>query len=220
MKKVIQTILIIDLIFLNAAVGYIAYRYFFVSDTSNQTSTQVNDQSINKQVAFSDVCPASCVDLIDNAKVAESVVTTSSPTPTTVPTKAPVTSSTKQKIKYTSYVPIPGSGSTLSTNWTSLEGTDFYLTTSDYPGLVGVYFEASIKLQNGNGVAYVRIYDVTNLRAVDGSDVSTSSQTTAYVSNGPLSLWAGYNHYVVQARSLTADTTSFGSGRLKIVTEN
>jgi hypothetical protein len=219
MKKVLQVFLVIDLLILNIVVGYVAYLNFF-SKSSEQVSAPVKSDSLADKIVTNDACPASCVDLIDQTKFSESIETVASPTPTVIPTKAPVYTSAKQKIKYTSYVPIPGSGSTLNTSWTTLEGTDFYLTTADYPGLVGVYFEANIKLQNGNGVAYVRIYDVTNSRAVDGSDVSTSSQTTDYVSNGPLSLWAGYNHYAVQARSLTADTTHFVSGRLKIVTEN
>ncbi len=213
MKKILLVIALIDLLIINVLLGYFSYQYFFKTNFSNTSSETV--------AGGEPVCPSSCIDLIDEVKldlIGEDIVV--SPTRAAAVTTAPVSSSVKPKVKTTSYIPVPGSGSTLSNNWVDLEGTDFYLSTSDYPGLVGVYIEANIKLQNGNGEAYVRLYDVTNSRGVDNSTLSTTSGTSVFVSNGPISLWAGYNHYKVQAKSLTADTAHFESGRLKIITEN
>ena len=134
------------------------------------------------------------------------------------PTPTPRSISTK-KSRRTYYVPIPGSGSTLVTDWTSLSGTDFYLSKNDFPGLLEVYFEANIKLMNGNGKAFFRIYDTTHFIGVGGSQIETTSQTSVFVSSGKVFLWEGYNHYIVQAKTLTADTAVYESGKLKIITE-
>jgi len=141
---------------------------------------------------------------------------------TIVPTKtqASIQYVPAAKTKSTIYVPIPGSGIVLNTDWSDISGTDFYLSKSDFQGLSGVYFEANFRLQNGNGTASLRIYDKTHSIAPSGGELSVSSQTSTFVSSGPVYLWEGNNHYIVQAKSSTSDTTIFESGRLKITTEN
>ena len=203
--------------------AYIVYISFYKSDESSQTVTRnlsaVDDGSGG--VVDIDNCGEECRRYIDEKLAGELLPFSESPTPTEkVSTENGVSPATSQtKIKSVSYVPIPGDGSTLSTDWVSLPGTDFYLSKSDYPGLTGVYFEANMRLMNGNGAAFLRIYDATHGVGVSGSEVQTSNQGSSFVSGGPLSLWEGTNHYLVQARSLTADTTIFESGRLKIISE-
>jgi len=118
------------------------------------------------------------------------------------------------------YVTIPGTGSSSKNDWEILPGTEFYFDKSDYPGLVEVYFEANMKLFNGNGMAYVRLYDSINGVAVQGSDVQTNSQVNAVVFSGKVNFWAGKNLIKVQAKNLTADTAVYNWGRLRVVTEN
>ena len=115
---------------------------------------------------------------------------------------------------------IPGNGSTVTNGWTVLSGTEFYFDLGDYPGLKEIYFEANLKLFNGNGIAYARLYDSTHGIGVQGSDVKTTLQTDSVATSGKVSFWAGKNLIRVQAMSLTADTAVYSSGRLRIVTEN
>lgn len=145
-----------------------------------------------------------------------------SPTPTTIPTPTTkiVVKNTMKKTKSIQYIPIPGSGSTLENKWTDLSGTEFYISTDDYPNLVGAYFEANMKLLNGNGLAYLRLFDVTAGIEVWGSEISTSSQSFTSVSSGKLTIRSGTHLYRVQAKSLTADMTVFNSGRIKVILEN
>jgi hypothetical protein len=124
------------------------------------------------------------------------------------------------KTRRVSYVPIPGNGSTLNNSWTSFSGTDFYFNESDFPGLKEVYFESNMKLLNGNGLAFVRLFDVTNGVEIWGSEVQTSFQTDTLIVSGKLTIRNGNNLIRVQAKSLTADTTVFSAGRLKVITEN
>jgi hypothetical protein len=134
--------------------------------------------------------------------------------------KSKFESKSKTKIRTVQYVTIPGSGSTSANVWTNLAGTEFYFDTADYPGLIEIYFEANMRLVNGNGRAYVQLYDATHGIGVQGSDVNTTSQTDTVITSGRVSFWAGKNLIRVQAKSLTADTAVYNSGRLRIVTEN
>lgn len=223
MKKVLIAIVAFDLILLNIFVVYSFYQNIFIPGLSESSSVikLESENSLDDTGIDTLACPTNCIKMFSELKADQNYNEISpSPIPTAKPESIPPAATTKPKVQSTSYLPIPGSGNTLNNQWTDLEGTDFYLSTSDYPGLESVYFEANIKLQNGNGEAYVRIYDVTNLRGVDGSNLKTSSQTSVFVSNGPISLWSGYNHYKVQIKSLTADTAYFESGRIKIITEN
>lgn len=171
----------------------------------------------------SDSCPANCEELIKN-KLSNVVTPVVSLIPSKVlsptPTVKIVQRSSIQKTRSTQYIPIPGTGSTLENVWTDLPGTEFYISTDDYSGLVGSYFEVNMKLLNGNGLAYLRLFDVTAGIEVWGSEVSTSSQSFTSVSSGKLTLRNGNHLYRVQAKSLTADTTVFNSGRIKVVLEN
>lgn len=228
-KNYIKPLLIVDIILLNIFALYVAYGLLVAGSVPNTNSADaLYSQNAFDQIALnnerseadivnsanttsgSQVCPASCIEKIDEA-VSASVITY---------TPAPVISTSKPKSKSVSYLPIPGSGNTLNSDWTNIDGTDFYMKAGDYEGLLGVYFEANIKLQNGNGEAFVRLYDVTNSRGVDASSLSTKEQTSTFVSGGPISLWAGYNHYKIQIKTLTADTAYYESGRLKIITNN
>jgi len=205
LKKLSTALLVLNLIILNASISYLAYDRFL-----NTAETIISKESS---------CTEECSALIKEeiAKVEPSTVTEKVIEKETLVTQQ--ISQSTAKTKRVSYITIPNSGSTLSNVWTSLIGTSFYLDKKDYPGLIGVYFEANMKLGNGNGKAYLRIYDMTHGIGANGSDVETSSQTSVSISSSNINLWEGNNQYIVQARSLTADTSHFESGRLKIVQE-
>jgi hypothetical protein len=198
--KWIVGILIANIIILNGVVGWIIY----VNNTN--TTNAINTTNIQYLT----------------------ITTTPIPTilPTIIPTKAPVVVATKvpiqvkTKVRTVSYVTVPGSGSTALTDWTTLTGTDFYFDTADYPGLIQVTFEANMKLYNGSGRAYLRLFDVTHGIGVQGSDVNTNNNSDAIVESGKVYFWAGKNLIRVQVRSETVETAVFNSGRLRLVSEN
>lgn len=135
------------------------------------------------------------------------------PSSTTIPTRQPVSSTV------TSYITVPGSGQLLSYTWTDLPGTEFYFDESEFPDLIRAYFEANMKLLNGNGRAFLRLFDVTHGVEIWGSEITTTSQQNTVVVSTPLTFRPGRNLIRVQAKSLTADTTVFTSGRLKLVSQ-
>jgi hypothetical protein len=171
----------------------------------------VTNNIIQPTAAPVDTCGPECQKYINN-KIS------SIPTPSAIVVAA--AAAKKSKVRTVSYLPISNNGSTGSNNWDNLSGTDFYFDLHDYPGLVEIYFETNIKLFNGNGLAFVRLYDETHGVGVQGSEVQTSQQKDTAVVSGQVSFYQGKNLIKVQAKSLTADTAIFTSGRLKIVTEN
>ncbi|MFC1600458.1 hypothetical protein ACFL25_00025 [Patescibacteria group bacterium] len=220
MKKILYLLVGVDLVLINLFVAYWGFRQYKDNQNPQQTSTSSISNNLTTERTKDSECPAACMSLIndlDDTKADEQVLP--SPTIALINTNLSVIPVAK-KTRSVSYVPVPGSGETENTDWTDIVGTDFYLSTTDYPGLVSVYFEANMRLENGNGEAFVRLYDATNSRGVDGSELTTQSQSSVFVSNGPLSIWSGNNQYRIQAKSLTADTTYFESGRLKIISEN
>jgi hypothetical protein len=189
-----------------AVLNYFSFISLRRSNTVSPTITAI--PTVNDQ------CPSTCQQYVDQ-KIAA--------LPTMVSTKPIITAAAvpaKTKVRTVSYLPISIGGSTGNSDWTALPGTDFYFDTSDYPGLVEIYFEATAKLFNGNGLAFVRLYDATHGVGVQGSQVQTEKQTDTIVTSGQVSFYRGKNLIQVQAKSLTADTAIFTSGRLRIVTEN
>jgi hypothetical protein len=223
MNKILKGFLIFDLVLVNAGVGYLIYQFSIFNFQSISKNT-ISQLSNTPQIQNIDVCGEECQKQIEQrtmvldrriAGLEEKEGIT--PVPTLRPSSGLVP---KTKVRTTQYVTIPGSGSSSGNNWQDLTGTDFYFDPADYPGLAEVYFEASMKLFNGNGMAYVRLFDVTHGIGVQGSEVSTNSQAETVVVSGQVSFWAGRNLIRVQAKSLTADTTIYSYGRLKVVTEN
>lgn len=186
-----------------AVLHYFVFRPKKIPSTTNTTTTN-----------YTDVCGSDCQKYIDS-KIAS--LPTNPPQINTINTVFQVK---KSKVRSVSYLPISTGGQTMERDWVNLSGTDFYFDTSDYPGLVEIYFEANIHLFNGNGQAFVRLFDSTHGVGVQGSEVSTTKQPDTAVVSGKVSFYQGKNLIKVQAKTLTADTAIFTSGRLKIVTLN
>lgn len=198
------------MVVLDIFVGYLVYKSV---NTTSELRSSPPESGGDRGVVQVDVCGPDCQKYIDAKMVFPSS------TPTTI-TKTVYQTTPKTKTRSVTYVPIPGTGSTMNNVWTDLAGTDFYFNTADYPGLLEVSFEANVKLFNGNGMAYFQLADITHGTTVQGSDLQTNAQTSTSVSSGKISFWAGKNLIRVQAKSLTADTAVFDGGRLKVVVEN
>lgn len=144
----------------------------------------------------------------------------STPTITPAPSKILTPKTPGSIAKTVSYIPIPGSGSVLNIQWTDIPGTEFSINTDDYPDLVDARFEANMKLLNGNGKAFLRLFDTTVGIEVWGSQIETGSQNFTFVTSGEIYIRPGNHFYKIQAKSLTADTTVLNSARIKITSEN
>lgn len=213
LNKIAKIVLIVNLVVLDGLVGYLLYKFEILNP---KLETISNSQNTNTKIEYVDKCGEECMAAIA-ARVEELKSGRVEVIPTVRPTTKPMA---KQKTRSEQVLTIPGEGSTSNMSWTDITATNFYFDTKDYPGLTEVYFEAKMKLINGNGYGYVRLYDVTNGIAINGSENNTNSQTEVWTKSQKVYFWAGKNLIRVQAKSLTADTVVYTQGRLRIVTEN
>ncbi len=205
-KKLFFTLMVIDTISVNAA---LVWMYLHQPKPPLVTSTNS--------------CPTACSTVMNQIISTLPSPSCNCPIVTTAPTPSTSKSSTIKaapKTRTLAYIPIPGSGQTQNNQWTDLPGTEFYLSTTDYPDMTESYLEANFRLLNGNGTAFIRLFDTTVGVEVWGSQIQTSSQTSAFVSSAKLTLRPGNHLYRLQAKSLTADTTILTSARLKIFSVN
>jgi len=162
-----------------------------------------------------DTCGSVCQQTI-NEKVSQAMATVSGKE-TIKETKVIEKTSAKTSQPQVIYIPLGGGGSTVSTDWTDVGNAEVYFDLNDYPNFSEARFEGFIKVKNGNGKAFARLYDVTHSIGVQGSDIETTNENFALVSSDPLAFWRGKNLYRVQIKSLNGYEASIDSGRIKIV---
>lgn len=199
-----------------AILGVLGSYYFLYS--LNKKVESIAPQDVQKQEEelatvreVVDDCGEDCKNEIDK-KVAEAIATISA-TPKTSTQTTGITS----KIQ-TVYIPLDGPVSTTSTAWIDIPGVEVYIDLEkDYSKSAKASWEASLKVAYGNGQAFARLFDVTHGIAVQGSEISTTGNSTAAnVSSGYLTLWSGRNLYRLQLKSLTSYEVTFSSGRIKV----
>lgn len=106
------------------------------------------------------------------------------------------------------------SGGTLTaSDWTKISGTDFNFDSSLYGGSVEVSWQGWIE----NGKGSVRLYDSTNHRAVDNSEIAVDSGVRSSFYSKPISIWRGQNQYYMEGKNPWGEMT-VSEPRLKIVT--
>jgi hypothetical protein len=115
------------------------------------------------------------------------------------------------------YIPLASSGSAASVDWTKVSGSEFYFDLTSYAGVKEVRFEAQLKALHGSAKVYGRLYDSTNHRGVDYSDLQTQSADFVRLESSPLSIWRGNNKYEVQLRSVNGMEAQIKDARLKII---
>lgn len=161
------------------------------------------------------VCGTDCLKEIQQ-EVQKAVANLPTAKPTAEKIAQPIPASPSTRI---AYISIGSTGSTANTSWADIPGTDFYFDLADYPQVKGVRWEASLQSFVSADPVYARLYDVTNNRAVDGSDLTTTSSTYQYIRSSDLTIWRGNNLYRIQAKGSSGNTVNLSSPRLKIILE-
>jgi len=120
-----------------------------------------------------------------------------------------ITSASKKATE--TYVSLSG-GDISSFEWSKISGTDFTLDTSLYGKTVEVSWQGW--LEGGRGS--VRLYDSTNHRAVDFSEITSTSDVKGSFYSKAMSIWRGQNQYYIEGK-ITGGTISLSTPRLRIV---
>lgn len=104
-------------------------------------------------------------------------------------------------------------GNANSADWTKIVGSDFTFDASLYGKSVEVFWQGWIE----NGRGSVRIYDDTNHRVVDGSEMSVDSGVKSSFYSKAISIWRGQNQYYIEAKNPYGEIV-INSPRLRVVT--
>lgn len=205
MKTIVYINFILTLLLIGAFFWLFAY----------QKPRELVKQSLQPQ--YIDQCGDACKKQIaDNVASAMSTISAIPKEVVKTVTLTPAPSKAKAQ---TAYIPIVGPIITTSSDWYDAPGTEFYLDyNNDYGKTAYADWQAFLKVADGNGTAYARLYDVTNKIGVNGSEVSISNKgDLTQTLSGRLNFWAGNNQYRVQIKSLNKFEVTFGSGRIKII---
>lgn len=209
-NKAIWVIIFVFAIFL--VVNFIFTQYEILQlKNSFVPQAQSTSQPLNMQ--NTDQCGSACQAYIRSVLTQGSAVP--SPTASSVPTSKPVAVATTKTTQIT-YIPLSG-GSTQSTGWADVAGTQFTLNIGDYGTNPYAIWDANLRVDNANGTTYARLYDTTHGISVNGSEISVSNTSTSTdVTSSALQFWNGNNTYVVQIKSLNNQAAFIDSGRIKI----
>ncbi|QQG47379.1 MAG: hypothetical protein HY044_04620 [Candidatus Woesebacteria bacterium] len=209
----------IIIIFLIAISASILFLFAKVNNISNVIENQTT-ADINTAAAPNTATQSGLITLDDVKRTVSSAIATISANLNSNKTSTQtvyVKSSPQPKSLQTVYIPLGGSSNTQSQNWVSLNNNQVYIDFySDYGASAYATWDVFMKVDQGNGAAYARIFDLTNGVAVDGSELTTTSADTTQVSSGQIKLRSGRNLYAVQIKSLNGYTAFIDSARIKI----
>ncbi len=177
---------------------------------SKQTIVQVNDNN-ELEVNTTEV-PENLLQQI-NDQISAAIATLSA-NPKPVIQQVVQTVDSGQQV---TFVPLGTTGSTTSTDWVDIPGSETTLDANNEYGS-DAYFDwkVSLKVAHANGEAFARIYDATNNIAVQGSEVSVVNKDEfTQVGSGQMAFWNGNNMYKVQMKSLNSFEVSYSSANIK-----
>jgi hypothetical protein len=169
-----------------------------------EEKTVEKDES-NKEDEDSGECDKECVSRIIDEKIAELVSEYDLATKKEVKTALKTTNTpvAKSTPKPTSekFVRVSG-GEGQGEGWMRLGETVFWLDTALYGELVEASWQGWLTSSGGSLDGWVRLFDASNGRAVDGSEtrVTGLSKTSFYSSN--IALWRGQNQYYIEVKDL------------------
>ncbi len=186
--------------------------------TSLGGDKQDENSGVSSEGLGSSNCDAACEKLMD-----EKITAALSQISTRSATKKSSSGGTTTIINNTNtqsgtyYIPLSGTGSTTSLDWVEIPRTETEVNWDEYGADKQITWDAYAKVYQGNGKVSLRLYDKTNKVAVGNSELETGSQDSVHLVSGGLSVWAGKNTYVVQAKTATGYEGFFESGRIKII---
>lgn len=189
-----------------------------VSQTVNELKNGITPAPVQttQSTTTGTTCDKTCVQDLINKTVPTLVNSVLATQPTPTQTVRASTQPTVSKPSQTRSIDLPG-GTASGTDWTKIGNSEFWFDSSLYGTLVSATWQGWLEVQDGNGVGSVRLYDVTNKRAVDGSEVQINSSTKSSFYSKNLSIWRGQNQYRLEVKSSTGYQVTISGAQLKIV---
>lgn len=173
----------------------------------------VEVNNVPEKPVVADSCGETCEDIIAR-KVTEAVAKITPPVAVVTQKTTNVSSGVQTKV---AFVPLGAEGVISSISFTDIIPSEFYFDLENYPGAKEVRFEAYIMALNPGTKIYARLYDQTNKRGVDLSDIQTSSGTYERQESSGIVIWRGNNKYTIQLRSVNGTQVQLKDAKLKII---
>lgn len=114
------------------------------------------------------------------------------------------------------YIPMGLGGTSSSTDWTVINTQEIEVDPTEFPGYLGANLIVELKVKDGNGMAYARLFNVTDNTPVYSSEVSTSSGDFTPVTSGSFVFATGKKKYRLQLKSLTGYQVDVQLTKVKI----
>lgn len=132
---------------------------------------------------------------------------------TILPSASPVVASTS-KVAGPMYIYALGyGGSTGNKDWTEITTLNLSFDPSLYPGYKSLQLEAYIRVKDGNGKAFARLY--TSGTPANASEVSSGNYQDEWVSSGVFT-WNSKSTFTIQMKSLTGYESFISNARIKV----
>jgi len=112
-------------------------------------------------------------------------------------------------------IQFPGARGTNATTWWDIPNMEVTFNAGDYPNYTA-YWEALLKVKDGGGEAWARIYDTNAGIPIVNSEVKTSSNMLVRVSSGSIKFWPENRTYRVQIKSLLGPEAVVEDAKIKI----
>lgn len=180
-------------------------------ETNLPTLTQNKEETATSGAEPIDLnCFSGCQGLIDQ-RIEEALAKI----PTQAASKTAIIAPTSSQLRV-SYIPLMTESTINSADWKDITPSDFYFDLADYSRAGNVRLEVYLKSQYQSGRVYLRLYDLTNKRAVDYSDLSSSSEAFELQRSSDLSIWQGNNLYRLQGKTQSGIEGYLKEAKLKI----
>ena len=108
-------------------------------------------------------------------------------------------------------------GTTNSTDWTPVANTEFWLDANLYGNNSTVTWQGNIEAVSSDSIhGLARLYDLTNHRVVDYSEIPFRGNRSLSFYSQSLSIWRGQNQYRIEMKSLNGNELKITGSKLKI----
>ncbi|HNP89324.1 MAG: hypothetical protein BWY24_00413 [Microgenomates group bacterium ADurb.Bin219] len=214
-EKLPKIFLVLFLILIAVNIGFLDWWIINHRKEEPEKETPLRPStSLGTMEGQAETCSEECRQLIDQ-KVSEAREKIPTQKPVKVVNQLPA-SNPVASTKVT-YLPLIAEGTTTETNWTDIAASDFYFNLADYPGAKEVRFIASLQALHGSAKVEARLYDQTNKRGVDYSELETKNDAYTLIESSGIVIWRGNNKYSVQLRSANGTRVLLKEARLKVI---
>lgn len=107
-------------------------------------------------------------------------------------------------------------GSVTSQDWQEVSTLSITIDPASYPGYKNMSLEALIRVKDGNGTAYARLYSSSDGQSIGESQVQTSSYLDTWVASSQTFKVSSKKAYTFQLKSLTGYDAYISNARVKV----